>query len=35
MQDNGKPEPELNDAFEQGGRQVLYIDEDLAQLAAD
>jgi dihydrofolate reductase len=35
MQSNGKPEPELNDGFEQGGWQVPYFDEDAARLAAD
>jgi dihydrofolate reductase len=35
MQSNGKPEPELNDGFEQGGWQVPYFDHDLAQLTAD
>jgi dihydrofolate reductase len=35
MQSNGKPEPELNDGFEQGGWQVPYLDEDFARLAAD
>jgi dihydrofolate reductase len=35
MQSNGKPEPELNDGFEQGGWQVPYLDEDLARLVAD
>lgn len=34
MQSNGKPEPELNDGFEQGGWQVPYLDEDFARLAA-
>jgi dihydrofolate reductase len=34
MQSNGKPEPELNDGFEQGGWQVPYFDEDAARLAA-
>jgi hypothetical protein len=29
MQSNGKPEPELNDGFEQGGWQVPYFDADL------
>jgi len=28
MQINGKPEPELNDGFEQGGWQVPYFDQD-------
>ena len=28
VQSNGKPEPELNDGFEQGGWQVPYFDED-------
>lgn len=35
MQSNGKPEPELNDGFEQGGWQVPYFDEDLDRLTAD
>src|SRR5260370_34993942 len=35
MQSNGKPEPELNDGFEQGGWQVPYFDQDAARLAAD
>jgi hypothetical protein len=35
MQSNGKPEPELNDGFEQGGWQVPYFDRDLDQLTAD
>jgi dihydrofolate reductase len=35
MQSNGKPEPELNDGFDQGGWQVPYFDEDAARLAAD
>ena len=35
MQSNGKPEPELNDGFEQGGWQVPYFDHDLDQLTAD
>src|SRR5882724_2189027 len=35
MQSNGKPEPELNDGFEQGGWQVPYFDEDAARFAAD
>jgi hypothetical protein len=30
MESNGKPEPELNDGFEQGGWQVPYFDEDMA-----
>ena len=34
MQSNGKPEPELNDGFEQGGWQVPYIDEDIGRLQA-
>ena len=34
-QSNGKPEPELNDGFEQGGWQVPYFDRDLDQLTAD
>jgi dihydrofolate reductase len=35
VQSNGKPEPELNDGFEQGGWQVPYLDEELAALIAD
>ena len=35
VQSNGKPEPELNNGFEQGGWQVPYLDDDLARLAAD
>jgi dihydrofolate reductase len=35
MQSNGKPEPELNDGFEQGGWQVPYFDEDLARFAEE
>jgi dihydrofolate reductase len=35
MQSNGKPEPELNDGFVQGGWQVPYFDEDAARLSAD
>jgi dihydrofolate reductase len=35
VQSNGKPEPELNDGFEQGGWQVPYIDEDLGRHNAD
>jgi dihydrofolate reductase len=35
VQSNGKPEPELNDGFEQGGWQVPYLDGDLARLVAD
>jgi dihydrofolate reductase len=35
MQSNGKPEPELNDGFEQGGWQVPYFDLDLDRLTAD
>jgi dihydrofolate reductase len=35
MQSNGKPEPELNDGFEQGGWQVPYFDEDMDRLTAD
>jgi dihydrofolate reductase len=35
MQSNGKPEPELNDGFEQGGWQVPYFDQDMDQLTAD
>lgn len=33
VQSNGKPEPELNDGFEQGGWQVPYLDDDFGQLA--
>ncbi|TDP90623.1 dihydrofolate reductase family protein [Labedaea rhizosphaerae] len=32
VQSNGKPEPELNDGFEQGGWQVPYFDDDMAEL---
>lgn len=32
MQSNGKPEPELNDGFEQGGWQVPYFGPDLDDL---
>ncbi len=35
VQSNGKPEPELNDGFDQGGWQVPYFDEDAARLSAD
>jgi len=35
MQSNGKPEPELNDGFEQGGWQVPYFDRDLDRLTGD
>ena len=35
MQSNGKPEPELNDGFEQGGWQVPYFDQDMDRLTAD
>jgi dihydrofolate reductase len=35
MQSNGKPEPELNDGFEQGGWQVPYFDENMGRLTAD
>jgi dihydrofolate reductase len=35
MQSNGKPEPELNDGFEQGGWQVPYFDDDLDRLTED
>jgi dihydrofolate reductase len=35
VQSNGKPEPELNDGFEQGGWQVPYFDRDLDELTAD
>jgi dihydrofolate reductase len=34
MQSNGKPEPELNDGFEQGGWQVPYLDPDVDRLTA-
>lgn len=34
IQSNGKPEPELNDGFEQGGWQVPYLDDDMAELTA-
>lgn len=34
MQSNGKPEPELNDGFQQGGWQVPYFDDETARLAA-
>lgn len=34
MQSNGKPEPELNDGFEQGGWQVPYIDEEVLEFHA-
>jgi dihydrofolate reductase len=34
MQSNGKPEPGLNDGFEQGGWQVPYFSDDAARLAA-
>jgi dihydrofolate reductase len=34
-QSNGKPEPELNDGFEQGGWQVPYLDQDMDRLTAD
>jgi dihydrofolate reductase len=35
IQSNGKPEPELNDGFEQGGWQVPYFDPDMDRLTAD
>ena len=35
MQSNGKPEPELNDGFEQGGWQVPYLDDELGKLVSD
>ena len=35
MQSNGKPDPELNDGFEQGGWQVPYFDQDMDRLTAD
>jgi dihydrofolate reductase len=35
VQSNGKPEPELNDGFEQGGWQVPYFDQDMDRLTAD
>jgi dihydrofolate reductase len=35
VQSNGKPEPELNDGFEQGGWQVPYLDEDMDRITAD
>jgi hypothetical protein len=35
VQSNGKPEPELNDGFEQGGWQVSHLDEDMDRLTAD
>jgi hypothetical protein len=34
VQSNGKPEPELNDGFDQGGWQVPYLDEEFAALMA-
>lgn len=34
MQSNGKPEPELNDGFDQGGWQVPYIDQEMGRLQA-
>jgi dihydrofolate reductase len=34
VQSNGKPEPELNDGFEQGGWQVPYLDEEFGALMA-
>jgi dihydrofolate reductase len=35
MQSNGKPEPELNDGFAQGGWQVPYFDQDMDRLTGD
>jgi len=35
MQSNGKPEPELNDGFEEDGWQVPYFDRDMDRLTAD
>lgn len=35
IQSNGKPEPELNDGFEQGGWQVPYFDADMDRLTGD
>jgi len=35
VQSNGKPEPELNDGFEQGGWQVPYLDEEFGALITD
>ena len=35
MQSNGKPEPELNDGFEQGGWQVPCFGQDMDRLTAD
>ena len=35
VQSNGKPEPELNDGFDQGGWQVPYFDQDMDRLTAD
>lgn len=35
VQSNGKPEPELNDGFEQGGWQVPFFDGDVGRLTAD
>jgi hypothetical protein len=34
VQSNGKPEPELKDGFHQGGWQVPYLDQELAELVA-